>query len=24
LTLRITCSKPNRCLYPDRRGEPLL
>jgi len=24
LTLLITCSKPNRCLYPDRRGEPLL
>jgi hypothetical protein len=24
LTLRITCSKPNVCLYPDRRGEPLL
>jgi hypothetical protein len=24
LNLRITCSKPNRCLYPDRRGEPLL
>jgi len=24
INLRITCSKPNRCLYPDRRGEPLL
>ena len=24
LTLRITCSKPNVCLYPDRRGEPLM
>jgi len=24
LTLRITCSKPNVCMYPDRRGEPLM
>ncbi len=24
LTFRFTCSKPNRCLYPDRGGVPLL
>ena len=24
LTLRFTCSKPNRCMYPDRGGAPLL
>jgi len=24
MTLRFTCSKPNRCLYPDRGGVPLL
>jgi hypothetical protein len=24
MTFRFTCSKPNRCLYPDRGGVPLL
>jgi len=24
LTLRITCSKPNRCLYPGRDGIPIM
>ena len=24
LTFKFTCSKPNRCLYPDRGGVPLL
>ena len=24
LTFRFTCSKPNRCIYPDRGGVPLL
>lgn len=24
LTFRFTCAKPNRCLYPDRGGEPLM
>lgn len=24
LTFRFTCSKPNRCMYPDRGGAPLL
>ena len=24
LNLRFTCSKPNKCLYPDRAGVPLL
>ena len=24
LTFKFTCSKPNRCLYPDRAGVPLL
>lgn len=24
LTFRFTCSKPNKCLYPDRGGVPLL
>jgi len=24
LTFRFTCSKPNRCLYPDRGGAPLM
>lgn len=24
MTFRFTCSKPNRCLYPDRGGVPLM
>jgi hypothetical protein len=24
ITMRFTCSKPNRCVYPDRGGVPLL
>jgi len=24
MTFRFTCSKPNRCLYPDRGGAPLM
>jgi len=24
MTFRFTCSKPNRCMYPDRDGVPLL